>query len=158
MADKTIKELAEELGVSKQAIRKYFDKLPTKLTPKLIGGKYVISAKAQEFIRNNINQTNEVDTEVDSSVDNILVKELKEKNKQIEHLQNVIETQQKLLDQQQQLTLQANQQIEKLQEQLQLTYTEESPENESTVFSEDKEPLNDTPPTSKRKWWQIWKA
>ncbi|MGM0325366.1 hypothetical protein IGJ18_002928 [Enterococcus sp. AZ078] len=65
---------------------------------------------------------------------------------------------QKLLDQQQQLTLQANQQIEKLQEQLQLTYTEESPENESTVFSEDKEPLNDTPPTSKRKWWQIWKA
>ncbi|MBU5508929.1 DUF536 domain-containing protein, partial [Enterococcus sp. S145_ASV_20] len=33
---------------------------------------------------------------------------------------------QKLLDQQQQLTLQANQQIEKLQEQLQLTYTEES--------------------------------
>ena len=158
MADKTIKELAEELGVSKQAIRKYFDKLPTKLTPKLIGGKYVISAKAQEFIRNNINQTNEVDTEVDSSVDNILVKELKEKNKQIEHLQNVIETRQKLLDQQQQLTLQANQQIEKLQEQLQLTYTEESPENESTVFSEDKEPLNDTPPTSKRKWWQIWKA
>lgn len=105
MADKTIKELAEELGVSKQAIRKYFDKLPTKLTPKLIGGKYVISAKAQEFIRNNINQTNEVDTEVDSSVDNILVKELKEKNKQIEHLQNVIETQQKLLDQQQQLML-----------------------------------------------------
>ncbi|WP_436445632.1 DUF536 domain-containing protein [Enterococcus faecium] len=30
---------------------------------------------------------------------------------------------QKLLDQQQQLTLQANQQIEKLQEQLLLTYT-----------------------------------
>lgn len=65
---------------------------------------------------------------------------------------------QKLLNQQQQLTLQANQQIEKLQEQLQLTYTEESPENESTVFSEDKEPLNDTPLTSKKKWWQIWKA
>ncbi|NTK43157.1 HTH domain-containing protein, partial [Enterococcus faecium] len=110
MADKTIKELAEELGISKQAIRKHFDKLPTKLTPKLIDGKYVISTKAQEFIRNSINQTNEVDAEVDSSVDSVLVKELKEKNKQIEHLQNIIETQQKLLDQQQQLTLQANQQ------------------------------------------------
>lgn len=51
MADKTIKEFAEELGVSKQAIRKHFDKLPTKLTPKLINGKYVISIKAQEFIK-----------------------------------------------------------------------------------------------------------
>lgn len=156
MADKTIKELAEELGVSKQAIRKYFDKLPTKLTPKLIGGKYVISAKAQEFIRNNINQTNEVDTEVDSSVDNILVKELKEKNKQIEHLQNVIETQQKLLDQQQQLTLQANQQIENLQEQLHLTYTEETPTTESTAFSEKK--TDNTQPLIEKKWWQIWKS
>ncbi|WP_148249318.1 YfeC-like transcriptional regulator [Enterococcus faecium] len=156
MADKTIKELAEELGVSKQAIRKYFDKLPTKLTPKLIGGKYVISAKAQEFIRNNINQTNEVDTEVNSSVDNILVKELKEKNKQIEHLQNVIETQQKLLDQQQQLTLQANQQIENLQEQLHLTYTEETPTTESTAFSEKK--TDNTQPLIEKKWWQIWKS
>ena len=31
MTDKSIKEFAEELGVSKQAIRKYFDKLPTVL-------------------------------------------------------------------------------------------------------------------------------
>ncbi|BDP62487.1 hypothetical protein EfmJHP38_34250 (plasmid) [Enterococcus faecium] len=50
---------------------------------------------------------------------------------------------QKLLDQQQQLTLQANQQIEKLQEQLQLVYTEETPEDESTK--------------KKQKWWQLWK-
>ncbi|HDO7768788.1 TPA: DUF536 domain-containing protein, partial [Enterococcus faecalis] len=55
---------------------------------------------------------------------------------------------QKLLDQQQQLTLQANQQIEKLQEQLQLTYTAETSENE--------ESQNDTPPTNKKKWWQFW--
>ncbi|WP_425268358.1 DUF536 domain-containing protein [Enterococcus faecium] len=41
---------------------------------------------------------------------------------------------QKLLDQQQQLTLQANQQIEKLQEQLQLTYTEESSEKFNDSF------------------------
>ncbi|MEB7868987.1 DUF536 domain-containing protein [Enterococcus faecium] len=157
MADKTIKELAEELGISKQAIRKHFDKLPTKLTPKLIDGKYVISTKAQEFIRNSINQTNEVDAEVDSSVDSVLVKELKEKNKQIEHLQNIIETQQKLLDQQQQLTLQANQQIEKLQEQLQLAYTEENPEDESTtILSEETESI-EKHTKKKQKWWQLWK-
>ena len=157
MTDKSIKEFAEELGVSKQAIRKHFDKLPTKLTPKLIGGKYVISAKAQEFIKNSINQINEVDTEVDSLVDSILIAELKEKNKQIEHLQNVIETQQKLLDQQQQLTLQANQQIENLQEQLHLTYTEETPEDESTtILSEETESI-EKHTKKKQKWWQLWK-
>lgn len=158
MTDKSIKEFAEELGVSKQAIRKYFDKLPTKLTPKLIGGKYVISAKAQEFIKNSINQINEVDTEVDSLVDSILIAELKEKNKQIDHLQGVIEIQQKLLDQQQQLTLQANQQIEKLQEQLQLAYTEETPEDESTtILSEETESIEKHTKKKKQKWWQLWK-
>ncbi|MGM0140326.1 hypothetical protein IGI65_002811, partial [Enterococcus sp. DIV0755b] len=68
-----------------------------------------------------------------------------------------IKQMQKLLDQQQQLTLQANQQIEKLQDQLKLTYTEETPENESPAFSEEKNSMNDIPPTNK-KWWQIWKS
>ena len=156
MTDKSIKEFAEELGVSKQAIRKHSDKLPTKLTPKLIGGKYVISAKAQEFIKNSINQINEVDTEVDSLVDSILIAELKEKNKQIDHLQGVIEIQQKLLDQQQQLTLQANQQIDKLQKRLQLVYTEETSENESTTLSEETESI-EKQTKKKQKWWKLWK-
>uniref|UniRef100_UPI00376F770C DUF536 domain-containing protein n=1 Tax=Enterococcus faecium TaxID=1352 RepID=UPI00376F770C len=59
---------------------------------------------------------------------------------------------QKLLDQQQQLTLQANQQIEKLQEQLQLTYAEEPLENKS---ASDTEKIYKTP-TSEKKWWQFW--
>lgn len=151
MAEKTIKELAEDLGVSKQAIRKYFNKLPTELTPKLIGGKYVISIKAQEFIKNSINQINAVDTEVGSSVDSILLSELKEKNKQINYLQTTIETQQKLLDQQQQLTLQANKQIEALQEQLQLTFEEEPPDFERNSSSESIEPVDRS-----KKWWQFW--
>ncbi|MGC6633396.1 DUF536 domain-containing protein, partial [Escherichia coli] len=63
---------------------------------------------------------------------------------------------QKLLDQQQQLTLQANQQIENLQEQLHLTYTEETPTTESTAFSEKK--ADNTQPLIEKKWWQIWKS
>ncbi|PLQ10230.1 DUF536 domain-containing protein, partial [Enterococcus faecium] len=63
---------------------------------------------------------------------------------------------QKLLDQQQQLTLQANQQIEKLQEQLQLTYTEESSENSSTTLSEATETMDEQTKNWK-KWWQLWK-
>nr|WP_274599345.1 DUF536 domain-containing protein [Enterococcus faecium] len=70
----------------------------------------------------------------------------------MEKLQIALETQQKLLDQQQQLTLQANQQIKKLHEQLQLTYAEESSE---------KEPLSVTKKlkkdkTREKKWWQFW--
>ena len=64
---------------------------------------------------------------------------------------------QQLLDQQQQLTLQANQQIENLQAQLQLTYAEESLENETTVLSEEKESINNTQPATEKKWWQFWK-
>ncbi|HAP8947714.1 TPA: DUF536 domain-containing protein, partial [Enterococcus faecium] len=63
---------------------------------------------------------------------------------------------QKLLDQQQQLTLQANKQIEKLQEKLQLTYTEEAPENDSTTLSEATETIDKQIDTEK-KWWQLWK-
>ena len=62
---------------------------------------------------------------------------------------------QKLLDQQQQL--QANQQIEKLQEQLQLAYTEETPEDESTtILSEETESI-EKHTKKKQKWWQLWK-
>ncbi|EJY17583.1 hypothetical protein HMPREF1357_02570, partial [Enterococcus faecium C497] len=88
-------------------------------------------------------------------VDSVLIAELKEKNKQIDHLQGIIETQQKLLDQQQQLTLQANQQIEKLQEQLQLTYTEEPSENEATTLSEEIESI-EKQSKKEKKWWQFW--
>lgn len=80
---------------------------------------------------------------------------IEEKDRQIEKLQLALETQQKLLDQQQQLTLQANQQIEKLQEQLQLTYTEESSENKSTTLSEETESIEKQSKTEK-KWWQFW--
>ncbi|MGN3072912.1 DUF536 domain-containing protein, partial [Enterococcus faecium] len=62
---------------------------------------------------------------------------------------------QKLLDHQQQLTLQANQQIEKLQEQLQLTYTEESSENKSTTLSEETESI-EKQSKAEKKWWQFW--
>ncbi|HAY6898083.1 TPA: DUF536 domain-containing protein, partial [Enterococcus faecium] len=51
---------------------------------------------------------------------------------------------------------QANKQIEKLQEQLQLTYTEEAPENDSTTLSEATETIDKQIDTEK-KWWQLWK-
>ncbi|EMF0102917.1 DUF536 domain-containing protein [Enterococcus hirae] len=176
MADKTIKDLAEELGVSKTAINKKVSDENRKLWFSKIGNKFMINEAGQKAIKSmffnknensnqqlvgektktenhkNANQVSEL------KVLSLLEQQLNQKDMQLQVKDEQLKQMQKLLNQQQQLTLQANQQIEKLQEQLQLTYTEESPENESTVFSEDKEPLNDTPPTSKRKWWQIWKT
>ena len=51
----------------------------------------------------------------------------------------------------------AQQQIEKLQEQLQLAYTEETPEDESTtILSEETESI-EKHTKKKQKWWQLWK-
>ncbi|PSD34049.1 DUF536 domain-containing protein, partial [Acinetobacter radioresistens] len=72
---------------------------------------------------------------------------LKEQNNS--HIQN-------LLDQQQQLTLKANQQIDKLQKRLQLVYTEETSENESTTLSEETESI-EKQTKKKQKWWKLWK-
>jgi len=40
--DMTIKELAEQLGISKQAVRRYFDQLPLSLIVKLISIKTLL--------------------------------------------------------------------------------------------------------------------
>jgi len=39
-SDVTIKELADELGITKQAVRRYFEQLPIELVPTKKGGSY----------------------------------------------------------------------------------------------------------------------
>ncbi|MFG5536602.1 MarR family transcriptional regulator [Enterococcus faecalis] len=148
MTEKTIKELAEELGVSKQRIQQIIAKLPTSKMPNKVGNKYVLNKKDIYNIkvlmgieRDNFSTSESANKIVDYDIYLDVLNSSKEKDEQLKLMQ-------KLLDQQQQLTLQTNQQIEKLQEQLQLTYTAETSENE--------ESQNDTPPTNKKKWWQFW--
>ncbi len=167
---KSIKELAEELGVSKTAINKKVSDENRKLWFAKIGNKFVINEAGQKAIKSMFSTENEnlnrqlvgEKTKTENQVFGLnplysLEKQLDQKDIQIQEQNEQLRQMQKLLNQQQQLTLQANQQIEKLQEQLQLTYTEKTSEKESTTFSEDEERLNDTPPTNKKKWWQIWK-
>ncbi|HHA4658452.1 DUF536 domain-containing protein, partial [Enterococcus faecium] len=133
MTDKTIKELADILGVSKDKVKYQLRKLPSNFTYKK-GNIIYLKKEAVTTITKVLsgNEPGNLPSELpDSLPTDYLLKEIEtknnhieEKDRQIEKLQLALETQQKLLDQQQQLTLQANQQIEKLQEQLQLTYTE----------------------------------
>ncbi|EHK9937472.1 helix-turn-helix transcriptional regulator [Enterococcus faecium] len=166
----TIKELAELFEISRQAMSKHVNKLdPSFLAKNERGYKIVLSSGVLQIARNlgnqrllkklqeyesysdkNINFTSnkEVATELLNQLreENSFLREqlsLKEKNSQ---------QLQKLLNQQQQLTLQANQQIDKLQEQLQLTYTEKTSENESTSDTAE----DDKTPIREKKWWQFW--
>ena len=173
MTEKTIKELAEELGVSKTAINKKVSDKNRKLWFAKNGNKFVINETGQKAIKSmflvdnaNLNRklvgeksktknhknTNQVS---ELKLLSFLEKQLNRKDIQLQEKDNQIKQMQKLLDHQQQLTLQANQQIEKLQEQLQLTYTEESSENKSTTLSEETESIEKQSKTEK-KWWQFW--
>lgn len=156
MTDKTIKELAEEFHVSKQAIRKRlsadFRENYVQTVTRNGVKTLVVSYKGywllrQHFLGSNTtgNQVETVTSNDENSIIDFLHEQLQEKDTQIKQMQ-------KLLDQQQQLTLQANQQIEKLQEQLQLTYMEESSENESTTLSEATETMDEQMENGK-KWW-----
>lgn len=170
MADKTIKELAEELGVSKTAINKKVSKENRKLWFSKSGNKFVINEIGQKAIKSMFFTENENSnqqpvgekskTENHKNANQVselelfffLEKQLNQKDIQLQEKDEQLKQMQKLLDQQQQLTLQVNQQIEKLQEQLQLTYTEKTSENESTSDTEEV----DKTPTNEKKWWQFW--
>lgn len=156
MADKTIKELADELGVSKQAIRKHLAKLPPTLSVTKTGRVYTLNPDIQEFVRTKVtlgtskvtdNNNNNINTEISTFEHQIgyLEIQINTKDKQINKLHE-------LLDQQQQLTLQANQQIKQLQEQLLLT-TETKEEKEAAVEKTSSE--NES--VSTKKWWAFWR-
>lgn len=138
--EKTIKQLADELGVSKQAIQKRLKKLPDNQQPTKVNGTYLLNDSVVSTIRkaylkgkegDNLS-TNQQPTS-DNVGDNLIFKEviadlkndkinlfdsIKEKDDQIKQLQ-------KLLDQQQVLTLQANKKIEQLELTLEQTDEEE---------------------------------
>ncbi|MDT6440720.1 helix-turn-helix domain-containing protein, partial [Enterococcus faecium] len=139
----TIKELSELFEISRQAISKHVDKLdPSLLAKNERGYKVVLRSGVLQLASNLGNQRlldrlHEYEQENDKNVyisrKNVVVNELLDKlreeneflREQLSLKEQNNSNMQKLLDQQQQLTLQANQQIEKLQEQLQLAYTEE---------------------------------
>jgi len=146
----TIKELADELGVSKQAIRKHLEKLPPtlsvtkkgniiylntdvsnlvrkKVTSKVTGnftGNFDSNQFREDELRNN--STSDKKTTNNYDVEKILNEQLKVKDKQLAEKDKQIQTMQKLLDQQQQLSLQTNKHIEQLQLQLSNETTEDS--------------------------------
>lgn len=114
MADKTIKQMADELGVSKQAIRKHINRLvPTQVSTGanrtiLINpdGQAVLRALVSTQVSTQVStSTNQVDTLITMLQAELEAKneQLKEKDKQIEELNNRLAEAHKLLDQEQKI-------------------------------------------------------
>lgn len=112
----TIKEIADDLKVTKQAIRKRVDNLDSKLVAKGVDGKTIlISAKGVELLKNkainrvstdSTNNDTNVNTNIDTNnVDTIkllqntldtLKDQLKQKDEQIKELNKALDQEQKL--------------------------------------------------------------
>lgn len=117
----SVKELSEELGISRQAVYKRINQLPKSSQPKKIDGVYKLTAPIIDLIRN----FEDVSTEMTTDDNQIVVmmetriNELKEVQKklyeQLDQKDKQLHQFQTLLDQQQRLTLQTNKQLEQLQ-------------------------------------------
>lgn len=122
----SVKELSEELGISRQAIHKRIEQLPARFQPKKVDGVYELTAEIADAIRVFKKSSTTVNQPAVDEVDalKMQINELKEDKKR---LYGQLDQFQILLDQQQQLTLQSNQQIQ----QLQLSVTKQSEDNTS---------------------------
>lgn len=143
----TIKELADELGVSKQTVQYHFKSLPANSYTKSDKGVYRLKANGIEILKEKIapKPTEDSDKEPTKETDELysfFSLQLKEKDKQIGELMSGQKNLQKLLDQQQQLTLQANIKIKELE--TTLTETEVTEEEQT-------EPMKES---DKKSFWQ----
>lgn len=121
MANKTLKEIADELGIDKQKVYRYVKKnhISEVLQSASVKQYDEVAQKQikQHFLENNhINETHQ--NHINDTVFDALLKQLEEKDKQIETLQ-------RLLDQEQQLNAFNQQKIEMLEQKEEVETDEE---------------------------------
>jgi len=134
---KTIKELADDLGVTKQTVQYHYKLLPDKEKQVSDTGTILLNKGLQAFLSAKIDKNNTVKSANNTAKKQfnfeeiqLLKKELNNKDKIISELLESQKKFQKLLDQQQVLTLQANQKIE----QLELAQTESEEKEKLTLL------------------------
>ncbi|MDN6571522.1 MAG: MarR family transcriptional regulator, partial [Staphylococcus equorum] len=162
---KTIRELADELGVSKQRIQQIIAKLSPSKTPNKEGNRYVLNAqdvkniKALMGFENNKSSTSESTNRlVDYDVYLDVIDSIKEKDEQIKSLLEVQKQTQNLLDQQQRLALQDKKLLEEYKTEIKelksLNIPKQGSEKDDSIPKENsaenrvKEPQN-------KKWWHF---
>lgn len=124
---KTVKELADELGVSRQRVQQIISKQVASKRPKKVAGQYLISPADESFIEKKIAGTHHAKVQANSKQlsDKLqaslqeevatLKEQIHTKDRQIQAKDNQLEKMQKLLDQSQQLQLMAENKLKKLE-------------------------------------------
>lgn len=182
---KTIKELADELGVSKQAIQYHIKSLTNKNRQINDKGVTVLSVIEQDFIRGRVDkQTNkkkvneptnkrQTDKQKEPNINQYLLNEIEEvkknrdkqlavKDKQIENKDIQIAQMQNLLDQQQRLALQDKKLIEEYKEEIKELKSLRAPVREDqkdpmVQQSKDIDNIKEAPHKKNKKWWHLGK-
>lgn len=148
---KTIKQMADALGVDKQRVYRYIKKSCINEAHQKNGVMYYDEAVEkrikQAFSKNEPHQESaSSDTVVDVLLkqSEMLQKELEIKNKQISDLNDRLAECQKLLDQYQKLSA-----MEKVVKKIEM---ENNPEKEEESLT----PSSAEPETRKKAWWKFW--
>jgi len=165
---KTIRELAEELGVSKQRIQQIITNLSPSKTPNKEGNRYILNSRDVHNIKvsmgiendnkSTIETTNRV-VEYDVYLD--LIDVIKEKDNQIKNLLEVQKQTQNLLDQQQRLALQDKQLLDEYKAEIKdlkaLTMVPHDDGKKEMTAQNQPEPETDTvkSQTKPKKWWRF---
>ena len=152
---KTIKELADELSVTKQNIQYHYQRLPKELQLKSSNGSNLINSKAEKIILGKVESSSKSNT----------------KDQQIEKLTN-------LLDQQQRLALQDKKLLEEYQaendnlkalkmpsQETEFKHLDNQYKDEVNALKEKLENLQEQIKDQKRieeqekpiKWWGLWR-
>lgn len=172
---KTIKQLADELGVSKQTIQYHYQRLPTKDQQKDSQGKNLISPLAESIVKNRISksllaknhQNDSKWSTKTSKEDNDLIATLRrevrdlksERDKQLATKDRQIDRLTKLIDQQQQLqltTVTENCELKKHVQKLSSLIEPSDPKSPQNKYVK----MNNEQQLSKKKaiknWWRFW--
>ncbi|CAH0417580.1 hypothetical protein WFA24289_01922 [Periweissella fabaria] len=172
---KTIRELADELGVSKQRIHQIIANLSPSKTPNKEGNRYVLNSRDINNIKSfmgfeNVNSSTSDSTNriVDYDVYLDMIASIKEKDEQIKSLLEVQKQTLNILDQQQRLALQdkklleeykiENDSLKALKMPSQETETKQldnQPKDEVKALKEQLENLQEQ--KNDRKWWNLWR-
>ncbi|WP_349551427.1 winged helix-turn-helix domain-containing protein [Leuconostoc pseudomesenteroides] len=178
---KTIRELADELGVSKQAIQYHIKSLTNKIRQTNDKGVVVLSLDEQRFIRGKVDkQTNKTETNkqtkrrqtdkqkewdinqyLRSEIEGIKKnrdKQLAVKDKQLENKDSQISQMQNLLDQQQRLALQDKKLLEEYKSEIKelksLNIPKQGSKKDVSIPKENSAENRVKEPQNK-KWWHF---
>lgn len=164
---KTIRELAEELGVSKQRIQQIITNLSTSEMPRKEGNRYVLNARNVHKIKvlmgienDNSSTTETTKRVVDYDVYLDVIDVIKEKDNQINNLLEVQKQTQNLLDQQQRLAVQDKKLLDEYKSEIKDLKALTAPTHDETpAVSEDSiiEERVDTDKKVPKKWWRFGK-